>query len=63
MLLFASSHSVTFSNLLYDKVFAAAGISLLELLETEYFTHLPRSPELSKMTCACQEVLFLLKGF
>jgi len=36
----------------YDKVFAAIGFFLLELLETEYFTYLPRSPERSKMTCA-----------
>jgi len=38
--------------LTYDKVFATIGIFLLELLETEYFTHLRRSPERSKMTCA-----------
>jgi len=39
--------------LTYGKVFTAIGIFLLELLATEYFTHLPRSLERSKMTCAC----------
>ena len=38
--------------LTYGKVFTAVGIFLLKLLETDYFTHLPRSPERSKMTCA-----------
>jgi len=59
---FASSYFLTFIHTsTYGKVFTAIGIFLLELLVTEYFTHLPRSPERSKMTCACSEGCFLKK--